>query len=182
MKTRLFGSKEIDDLIEEKKSEIRSLIEAKKEDYILDVNEKEFIDYIYGEYYIEKIDFDLDKVKVSSYESDTRHDKFTRENYFFQVVVYHVPISGNKGLLKYKPSRTYINYFPEVYLDYEEKNLCFEIEVININKEVVGSRADYILDTIKKQSFHLNFNSFYYIWCWNYKTLRNIFFFHYWHF
>jgi len=156
MGTRLFGCKEIDSLIKEKKSEIKSLIEAKEEDYIIGINEEEFIDYIYGGYCIEEISFDLDKVKVSSYESDTKYNRYTREKYIFQVVVYHVPILGNKGLIKYKPSGAYINHFPEVYLDPKEGNLCFEIELINIDANTVKSRACEILNTIKKQSFHLN--------------------------
>ena len=156
MKGKLFGSKAIGDLIKEKKSEIVCIIEAKPEDYILGVNEGEFVNYLYDKYYIEEIAFDLDNVKLSSYETDVRHDKFTRESYVFQVIVYHVPVSGNKGLLKYKPSRVFINYFPDVYLDHEEKNLCFDIEAIGIDKNTIKSKADNILDTIKKNSFHIN--------------------------
>lgn len=156
MKNKLFCCKEIDDLIKEKKCELNSLIEAKQDDYILNVNEEEFLDFIFKKYYIEEVSFNLDEVKISSYETDTKHDKFNRVSYFFQVVVYHVPIFGNKELLKYKPSRLIIDYFPEIYLDFEEKNLCFEIEVININANGIKSRADGILNIIKERSFHIN--------------------------
>jgi hypothetical protein len=149
---KLFGSKNLSNLIDEIKNQIKSYIDVKEENYLLSVNEQDYINYLYEEHKINKIYIDFEDIKLSDYEKKIiiipERDRIS------QVVVYQLPIKGNQSLLNYRPDIKYIDHFPDVYI--EGNYLGFEIEVLTKDSNDVKREAGSVLNTIKKQSNFIN--------------------------
>lgn len=151
---KLFGTKNLNDLTSDIRNSIESYIDQKDEDYILNVNKEDFINYLYEKYKIEKIFIDLESKKISNYEKTTYDSRFSGGKRYIQVVVYHIPIEGNQVLLYYTPCNRRVEHFPGVNL--EGNDLVFEIEVFTRDSHDVKSKAGSILNTIVKQSKYIN--------------------------
>lgn len=67
---QLFGEKEFDTYEREQIVAIKDEIERESENYILNVNETEFINYITNKYVLKEPQFDYDNIFVSTYQKD----------------------------------------------------------------------------------------------------------------
>ncbi|NMR86145.1 hypothetical protein HKB06_10125, partial [Vibrio parahaemolyticus] len=105
--------------------------ERESENYILNVNETEFINYITNKYVLKEPQFDYDNIFVSTYQKDIegkywprRYNVYDDKFYSVDVIVYHIPFVGMSELLKYTPNPRML-WTEKVYI--EEQCLCYEI-------------------------------------------------------
>jgi hypothetical protein len=105
---------------------MKETIYQAKEDYILNVNEAEYIDYLYEHYYIEPIDFRFDEAYADTSEKKvaTDHRYYGTSTMRRVVYEYHIPFLGDAELLKLKPS-TYTVRTEKVKVS--ENEIIFEI-------------------------------------------------------
>ena len=142
------------------KDYIQSLIEDKSEDYILNVNETEYINSLVGEYTVSPINIDFAQMFITDYEKQIPAEHLPRDiiadegkSYPKQVIVYHLPYTGNLYLLECSPTREYLMWTTEVFLD--EQCLCFEVVSLRDNAEEIKRKAQEIIDNLKTQLGYL---------------------------
>ena len=142
-KFRIFAEDYLYRYLKEKERKIRSQIEKESEDYILNVNEIEYIDYLVSEFSIDIPTIDFEGVYITDYER-----KFSVKDFPRQVIIYHLPCTCDPQLFGYTPD-TYIRWTVDVFI--EDRSLCFEIINVDKNAWKIKQEAGQIIDNIKTQ-------------------------------
>ena len=109
---KLYFEEILDDLLSSKASIIRKRIESEPENYILNVGEEQYVEYLKSEYTIEIPEIHTDKVYVDTYEKEIPANRFPRDFHFLNtnksfkkdIIVYHIPYTGEIELLRFRPS------------------------------------------------------------------------------
>ena len=156
---KVFRERDLSGYLDGIKDHIQSLIKNKSEDYILNVNETEYINSLVGEYTVSPINIDFAQVSITDYEKQIPAEDFPRnfyvragESYPKLAVIYHLPYTGNEYLLECYPS-TRIPFTTEVFLD--NQCLCFEVVSLTETIEEIKGKAEQILDDLKTQLGYL---------------------------
>jgi hypothetical protein len=141
---KAFWVESLNDYLREEDSRIRNVIKNEsREDYILNVNETEYINYIFEE---NKLDFPIlnfEDISMEHYKKDIRGempltDYYMGGAYSRLVIRYMIPFTGNIVLLKYRPNPYQMNTV-EVYT--KDNCLCFE--VINFEDDPTKIKGDF---------------------------------------
>ena len=152
---KVFSGQKLSDYLTQNTDSIQSLIEGKPEDYILNVNETEYINHLVNEFTVESVNIDFEGVFIDDlYNKDIPAEHFPKylyggvkpgESYPKPATIYHLPYSGNEDLLEYVPS-SQLSWGMEVFLN--EQCLCFEVVSLSGNPEEMknekGSREGYM--------------------------------------
>ena len=156
---KVFYEYELSDYLGGITNHIQSLIESKSENYILIVNETEYINSLVHEYTVTPINIDFEKVFISDYEKQIPAEDFPRhfhvragESYPKTAVIYHLPYTGNAYLFECCPS-TRTTFTTKVFLD--NHCLCFEVISLEENSEEIKSKAERIINALKTQYEYL---------------------------
>ena len=157
---KVFHERELSGYLGGIKDYIQSLIEDKSEDYILNVNETEYINYLVGEYTVTPININFEKIFITDYEKQIPAEHLPRDiiayegkSYPRQAIVYHLPYTGNQSLLECSPTREYLMWTTGVFLD--KQCLCFEVVSLRDNAEEIKRKAQEIIDNLKTQLGYL---------------------------
>jgi hypothetical protein len=150
-RSRIFGERELRDFLEASKANIAHSIESEKDDYILNVNEDDYIAHKVSEAMIDNLEIHVDGIYASSSEQMIPAERFPRDfhvysgkSYKKDVIKFHVPISGNVQLLHCMPSSR-ILWTMDIEVNHDE--FCFEIinfrdnadEIVRIKNENIRS-------------------------------------------
>ena len=158
---RMFCEGNLSDYFVQKRDEIQQAIQYKPEDYILNVNETEYINYLINQFTVEPINIDFESIfSDPPYEKQIPAEYFRAplfhvqagESYPRQAFVYYLPYTGNKNLFQCKPSAS-ILWTTEVFL--KDHHLCFEVFSLQDNVEEINRNAQQIVSKIKTQLEHL---------------------------
>ena len=140
---------------------IQSLIGNKSEDYILNVNETEYMNYLVGKFTVDSININFEAVFIDKpYEKDIPAEYFPPyrfsvrqgESYPKPATIYHLPYSGNEALFPYAPSNQ-LSLGTEVFL--HEQCLCFEVISLSGNSEEMKENAEKVISDLKTQLKYL---------------------------
>lgn len=158
---RIFAEKELSAWLRDRHERLAQEVKAADRDYLLNVNETQFIEHLVGRWTVTPLELNFDGVSVSDYEKDIpaerhpenfclalhRDDSFPRH-----VVCYHIPFSGDAQLLQCRPS-TMRMWSEDVSIGAG----CVNFEIIDwYNKpEDVKRTADQILTNIKVNAGHV---------------------------
>lgn len=148
---------QVRDFLANHSRKIQATIQQETEDFILNVNETEYVNYLVQKYAIETPRIDFDGIHVSNYEKQVSPQDYPVYFPFHfasppgttvlkQVVVYYLPFTGSAELFHYTPSR-FMESYPEVFI--EDHCVCFEI--INFSSDIadIQSQAQSIIDKIR---------------------------------
>ncbi len=131
---RMFREGDLSDYFAGKCDEIQQTIQDKPEDYILNVNEAEYINCLIDKFAVDSINIDFEGIFIDApYEKDIPAERFPPiyfsvrigESYPKPATIYHLPYTGNEDLLRYAPS-SYLSQGTEVFLD----NQCFALRLL----------------------------------------------------
>lgn len=154
-RSRVFGERELRDFIEASKANIAHSIESEKDDYILNVNEDDYIAHKVSEAMVENLEIHVDDIYASSYEQMIPAEHFPRDfhvypgkSYKKDVIKFHVPISGNIHLLHCIPSSR-ILWTMDIEVNRDE--FCFEIINFRDNADEIVRRKDENIRNILQQ-------------------------------
>lgn len=157
--SRVFGERELSDFLEASKSNVLSSIESLKDDYILNVNESDYIAHKLSEAAIEKLEIHEDQIYASSSERMIPAEHFpssfhvySGKSYKKDVIKFHVPISGNIQLLHCVPS-TRLMWTMNIEVNRNE--FCFEIINFSNDPESIVREKDSNLKSIMQQLAHV---------------------------
>ena len=158
--TNIFAEMELRNYLEGIKQSVISSIESENDDYLLNVNENDYIKHKAAEATIESLEIHTDAVYASSSEQMIPAEYFPSSffvnrgnSYKKDVIKFHVPISGNQELLRYTPSSRLLWSMP-VEISYDE----FTFEIINFSDDTdaIVREKDSNLKSISQQLNNVN--------------------------
>ena len=136
-KIKIFHGVMLRDYLEKKKQNVISKIESEGDDYLLNVNENDYIQYLAAAASIEPLEIHIEQIYVTSSEEMIPAEHFPRSFYVLDgksykkdVIKFHIPFSGNPELFSCTPSNFNL-WAVEIELSNEE--ICFQI--INFNDD-----------------------------------------------
>ncbi|GJM17483.1 MAG: hypothetical protein DHS20C13_28100 [Thermodesulfobacteriota bacterium] len=155
-KTRIFSERELRDYLEQKKSSITDYIDSESDDYLLNVNEKDYIQHKSSEAYVEPLEIHQDKIYASSSEQMIPAEYFPSQlfnvqpgkSYKKDVIKFHVPFTGNAELLGCIPCSR-LMWTMDVELSNQE--FCFEIINFSDDVESITREKDTNMSSIMQQ-------------------------------
>lgn len=116
---------------------IDSEIESTSENYILNVSEEQYSEYLINKYTVENPEIHFSEVYADSYEKEISAEDFPsrfyvhrEEKYKRPVIQFFVPITGNSEVLKYFPGLNTIN-IGGGSTNFEVENNSLKLEVID---------------------------------------------------
>lgn len=154
-RSRVFGERELRDFLEASKSNVAHSIESERDDYILNVNEDDYVAHKVSEATVENLEIHVDDIYASSSEQMIPAEHFPRDfhvysgkSYKKDVIKFHVPISGNIQLLHCMPS-TRISWTMEIEVSRDE--FCFEIVNFRDDADEIVRRKDENIRRVMQQ-------------------------------
>lgn len=155
----IFAEQDGSDYLERVKSSINLAVQNETDDYLLNVNEENYLDHIVDRFTIEPLTIHTDQVYASTYEASIPAERFPRDSYVRDghsynkdIIKYHIPISGNKDLLCCVPNPRIIWSMP---VSLENDEITFEIINFSNNPEKIKNEADRNISHIMTNYEHL---------------------------
>jgi RecB family endonuclease NucS len=154
---RLFAEKELDEVLRVKAKEMQAELYGKPDDYILNVNETDYINYLVDCYTVENLELKFDDICLATYEKDIPAERFPSflfnvergRAYRKDVIRYHIPFTGDEELLRCTPNPR-ILWTIETAV--EGGCVCFDIVNFYDDSQRKKQEAESIITSIKRQS------------------------------
>src|ERR1051326_7244577 len=109
MAINAFNEKFVGTAFEQRVWDLRKEVETANKDYLLQVNDTEYIDYLVNKYKFRTLKLDFDKIAVSYADEMVEGKRFPQgfaaqfhpnQKFPVQVITYHIPYLGDTELLK----------------------------------------------------------------------------------
>ncbi len=149
----IFMGEQVIELLVQKKKALQNTIEHIKATDFLEMDETDLVNSLVDKFKVDAPVIDFDNISISSYEQQIPAEQFPQgffvrqgKSYSRQVVVYHLPFTGNDELFQFTPSQ-FMLWSPEVYI--EDQNVCFEIVNFRGDTEEIKREAQRSIDAIK---------------------------------
>jgi len=131
-KIHIFAEAELSHYLASLKVKIRETVHGETPDYLLNVNQEEYIQHIIEQFKIEPLQVHFDKTHVEPHEEQIpaeRHPSSSfivepGKRYTRQVITYYIPYQGTEELLQLRPNPCILTT-QEVTL--KEGCICFDI-------------------------------------------------------
>lgn len=134
---------------------VRTKITGETENYILNVNEHQYIAHLVEEFTADNLDLKFNDISISNYEAQIPAeyhpvDFFLEpgESYKRDIIKYHIPFECDRNLLHCNPNPRY-PWTTDV--SFEENCVCFEIINFNNDPEEIKREAQHTITNIKEQ-------------------------------
>ncbi|GIU02173.1 hypothetical protein TUM4630_32960 [Shewanella algidipiscicola] len=149
-------------MFENQKSALDQAIKRQADDYILNVNREEYLQHLISEFCIEPIEIHKDGLSVSTHEEMIPAEMHPR-GYFMDrggsyprdVLVFHLPFSGDPQLLKVRAS-TYSMSAP--LINVEQGCITFRMINFNLDAQRIKQESDNTIRSIETQNGYLTRN------------------------
>jgi hypothetical protein len=162
----IFAQKRLSDYLEQRKSSVIDSIQNEDEDYLLKVNEDDYVEYKLSLAYVDPLEIYDNAVYCSSSEKNISPEKMCQHSPTFafvpdvlkqssykkQVLKFHVPFSGSADLIRCAPGL--ITWTIEIELSDQE--FCFEIINFSDNAESIKQEKNANLKNIMQQLQNVN--------------------------
>lgn len=154
-KTRIFAESDLRNYLEQRRSSVIHSIESENDDYLLNVNESDYVNHKADEALVDPLDIHIDQIYASSSEQMIPAEYFpssffvhSGKSYKKDVIKFHIPFSGNADLLRCVPS-TRVFWAMDVEVSHNE----FSFEIINFsdNAESITRDKDSNMRSIMQQ-------------------------------
>lgn len=157
---KIFAEQELSHFLKERLDALNQEVHVNNRNYLLNVNETEYVDYLVKHYHVESLIFHWDQISVSEREEPIPAEDFPQtfhvlpgKSYKKQVITYHISYSGEEKLLECAPS-TRIYWTQTV----SSENSCISFDIINWrdNAEEIKREVGEIQHKIQQQANNLN--------------------------
>lgn len=149
-------------VVEAQKQKIRERIDRESQNYILNVNEEEYLTHIVSEFEINPLTLEFNQRHITTREAAIPAEQFGRgyavhpgRSYTKQVITYHIPFSGDPALLHCHPNPGMMNSC-RVYID--NHCVCFDIVDFSGNPEDIKREYESTMRIICGQADSLTKN------------------------
>jgi hypothetical protein len=154
-KMRIFAENRLDDYFTTIASSIRGKVESENENYILNVSEDAYIEFLVSEFKIDNLEIHFDNKYVTTSDRmipgehfPKSFDVYVGKKYKKTAIEYHIPYTGNTYLLKCIP-KSRISWSANVNVI--ENEIQFDIINFRNNAEEIEREAENILRPISQQ-------------------------------
>ena len=151
-----FAEIELRDYLERRLVALRQEVAAESENYILNVDEAQYIEHLVSSFTLESIRLHVDQVEATTREVRVPAEHFSPlfhvqpgKSYPRTAIVYHLPFEGDAELLRCAPSSRLLWTVP-VWITGGE--LCFESVDMSNNPEDLNREAERTLENLQRQS------------------------------
>lgn len=157
----LYNSHFIDDLFPAIKNNISADISKYSDTELASLDDNDIVDKFYNKYSLEFPEIYLDQASITTYEKDIPAERFPFEfnvfagkTYKKDVIVYHIPYTGDIDILKFRPNPFTLSGGGIFNIDRNEK--CFLLEVINFynDKEKIQKSYDEAIRYLVDRNYH----------------------------
>jgi len=156
----IFAEVPLDAVFESGRVAIVGAIESQSEDYLLNVNEEEYVQQLVNQHTIIPLTFDREALTTTPFEAEIPAERHSREydvrpgrSYTRQVIKFHLPYMGSRLLLRCVPSSRML-WSHSVEAD--ETTISFDIINWDNNPEVTRNQAFDIITKIEQQAKNVN--------------------------
>lgn len=112
--SKIFSTGRIDEKFRNILQRINQIIESETEDYILNVNQTEYIEHLANSHQLDTPVIHYEEVYADSYEDDVPMEYFSRsydrsgvQSVKKEIIQFFIPVSGNIDLLNYCPAASF---------------------------------------------------------------------------
>ena len=151
----IFSGRELRDYLEQRKSSVFHSIESENDDYLLNVNEQDYISHKVSEAYVEPLEIHEDQISASPSEQMIPAEYFPHsfsvrsgQSYKKDIIKFHVPFSGNSELLGCVPSSRILW---SMKIEISGNEFCFEIINFSDDVESIKKEKDSKIQSIMQQ-------------------------------
>ena len=149
----IFYGTPLDDYLRENDNEVISNIKGESEDYVLNINETEYLNHLFNKFKVDIPPIDFNGITVEPVEKEIPRQDFSflphtrrRESYPRPVYIYYLPFEGDGELFQYRPNPFLLNTI-EVYI--KDNCICFEIIDFNSKAEEITNEKNGAISLIK---------------------------------
>ncbi|MBI4040120.1 hypothetical protein HY389_02065 [Candidatus Daviesbacteria bacterium] len=148
------------DVLRSQNEKLKNKIHSEETDYILNVNEDEYVDHLVSEFSIDPPILDVENKFITHEEKMVPADRHPRESFFIidnksfprQVIKYHIPFSGEIEVISFKPSTSLLWTIElEHEINDEGEFLCFELINFTNDAEKIKRDSEQNLSNLQKQ-------------------------------
>ena len=146
-------------MFENQKAALDQAIKRQADDYILNVNREEYLQHLIGEFSIEPIEIHRDDLSVSTHEEMIPAEMHPGDyfmdrggSYPRDVLVFHLPFSGDPQLLKVRAS-TYSMSAP--FINVEQGCITFRMINFNLDAQRIKQESENTIRSIETQNGYL---------------------------
>jgi hypothetical protein len=157
---KIFAEKELSHYLDTRVNQVNQIIENEADDYILNVNESDYVKHKVSESFVEPLNLYSEKIAVSTSEQMIPAESFppmfnvyAGKSYKKDVLKFHIPFSGCRDLLYCTPN-PHLIWTTKVEILSDE--ICFFIINFSNNKEDIQRVKDDTLSSIIQQSENVN--------------------------
>lgn len=149
----------LDDVLRNCIEQIRTRVHSEKTDYLLNVNETEYIEHFVSEFHIEPPQINSESMFITHEERMIESERHPSaffldpgESYKRQVIIYHVPITGDVEILDFKPNPSLLWTTDLTHDSTNEGNfLLFDVINFNNETETIKRKQDEVIGNLAKQ-------------------------------
>lgn len=134
-----------------KQSKIEGQVLNETEDYILNVNESEYVSYLVSQHSLEPLAVQYESVAADTHEVDIPYGRGLKQA---QVITFYLPFIGSEILLRLASDECNHPANPHIFV--EEGCICFEVEDIYHNPNTITKEKDKIESQLKHMIDHHN--------------------------
>lgn len=155
---KIFAEQELRTFLAKELEKLNAQIVGESDNYILNVNEVEYIKHLFDKYFIDHVELDFDNVFVSTFEKEILAEHFPGREFHFNVqrgrrytkdvIRYHIPFVGNEKIFQYMPNSR-LMWSTEVSI--QDDCICFEVVKFYDNVDEIKRQAENTIDNISKQ-------------------------------
>ena len=160
MNFKIFAEEELRAYLEHKAHAVLSGIEQEKDDYLLNVNEDDYVRFKVAAMRVDDVIIHGEHIHASSAERMIPANSFPShffvrpgESYKKDVITFHIPVSGNLQLLQTIPSRRLMWTMP---VDANQKEISFDVINFQDDAAAIVNAKDQNLRNIMQQLDNVN--------------------------
>src|SRR6185503_11603678 len=149
------GEKPLSEFLSAQNRKLHNAIQQESDDYLSNVNEDEFVNYLVEQFSIIPPVLDFNNVSGSSVTRHIPAEQFPSgfdvrkgNSYPKDVFIYHIPCNGDIQLLKYDPE-VYIGGLNDVGGYIQDAHLCFEIVAFYNDFSQIKQTAQFRINKIQ---------------------------------
>jgi hypothetical protein len=153
---KIFADEPLNSFLEARLKRLEQEVQAEDDNYILNVNEAEYIEHLTNMFLVDNLELDFESMSVSTDRKEIPAEHFPGggftwsvergRKYLRNVVRYHIPYLGDQELLTCRPSTYSLS---EVNVSVNRQEICFDIIDFDQGAEPIRQAAtsnqEYIL-------------------------------------
>lgn len=156
---KLFSEQDFYHLVRQKESTIQQKIDSEKDDYLLNVNQVEYINHLVETYKLEPVSLMVDQVYATEKEEMIPAERYPSNFYVVSgksyprpVITFHIPITGDKELLRITPSQRlmWTQHVPII-----DNEILLSVTVFSDTAESVDREYQTFLQRVQQQLAYL---------------------------